>query len=236
MGKKKRKLTQSQINGISWIAIALVISIGVYFFSKNIDSNTTATDTIEAQNISILEKKEDSVYHSRYPKRPHHHKNIQGQRNSKDFSQDLFSNVSSTPTRKPLTVELNNADTTTLMLLHGIGPAFARRIMKYRERLGGFTHKEQLLEVYGFTPELLNHIAPYLTLDTGSIRHIPVNSVELKAFIKHPYVDYYFARDLINLRSRGATFTSPDDLRAIPSCTDSMLTKLLPYLDFSDSK
>lgn len=134
--------------------------------------------------------------------------------------------------RKPLVVELNSADTTTLMLLHGIGPAFARRIVRYREKLGGFIHEEQLLEVYGFTPALLEHIAPHLQLDSGALRKINVNHVELKQFIKHPYVEYYFARDLVNLRSRGVTFATPDDLRAIPSCSDTMLTKLLPYLEF----
>ena len=49
-------------------------------------------------------------------------------------------------------------------------------------------------------------------------------------------MDYYFARDLVNLRSHGETFSSPDDLRAIPSCTDTMLSKLLPYLDFTKNE
>jgi hypothetical protein len=95
---------------------------------------------------------------------------------------------------------------------------------------------EQLLEVYGFTPELLAHIAPHLTLDSTNRNRIAVNSVPLKQFIKHPYVDYYFARDLVNLRSRGMIFSTPDDLRTLPSCTDTLLAKLLPYLDFSAPK
>jgi len=49
-------------------------------------------------------------------------------------------------------------------------------------------------------------------------------------------VDYYFARDIVNLRSRGVVFATPDDLRAVPSCTDTMLSKLLPYLDFTAPK
>ena len=115
--------------------------------------------------------------------------------------QQWYSDEPPAPTRRPLTVELNSADTTTLMLLHGIGPAFARRIVRYRDRLGGFVATEQLLEVYGFTPELLAHIAPHLALDSTIRSRLPVNSIPLKQFIKHPYVDYYFARDLVNLRS-----------------------------------
>jgi DNA uptake protein ComE-like DNA-binding protein len=108
--------------------------------------------------------------------------------------------------------------------------------VRYRDRLGGFVATEQLLEVYGFTPELLAHIAPHLALDSTIHSRMPVNSIPLKQFIKHPYVDYYFARDIVNLRSRGVTFSTPDDLRAVPSCTDTMLSKLLPYLDFTAPK
>lgn len=229
MGKKKSKLTQSQINGISWIAIALVISIGVYIFSRFSASDTPVSDTIEAQNTSRLEKLEDSAYHSRRPQRTYTKQQPQRQYNE---TQNFYSSEPPAATRKALIVELNSADTTTLQLLHGIGPTFARRIVRYRERLGGFVSTRQLMEVYGFTPELLEHITPNLTLDTSSLHKININSVTLKQFIKHPYVEYYFARDIINLRSRGSTFASPDDLRAIPSCTDTMLTRLLPYLDF----
>lgn len=131
-----------------------------------------------------------------------------------------------------MSIELNSADTTTLMLLHGIGPTFARRIVRYRDRLGGFVSKEQLLEVYGFTPELLSHIESHLQLDTDSLHRISINRIALKQLIKHPYIEYFQARDIVNLRNRGVHFHSADDLRAIPSMADSTLERLLPYLSF----
>ncbi|MBR1765457.1 MAG: helix-hairpin-helix domain-containing protein [Bacteroidales bacterium] len=181
-----------------------------------------------------MEKKEDSVYRSRrISSRP---PATWGERKKSVKTENfhsLYTTHEPTPTRKALVVDLNTADTTTLMLLHGIGPAFARRIVRYRDRLGGFTSADQLLEVYGFTPQLLGHIAPHLRIGDTSLVRMAVNSVGLKQFIRHPYVDYYFARDLVNLRANGVTFDSPDDLRAIPSCSDTMLRRLLPYLDFS---
>ena len=128
-------------------------------------------------------------------------------------------------------VELNAADTTALMLLHGIGPAYAQRIVRYRERLGGFVDMSQLLEVYGFTPALLEHIAPYLLLDTLGIRKISVNNIGLKALARHPYVEYYQARDIVNLRAHGVVFETEEDLRAVPSMADSTLQRRRPYLD-----
>jgi competence protein ComEA len=46
-------------------------------------------------------------------------------------------------------VELNAADSAKLTTIDGIGGAFAKRIIYYRERLGGFIAKEQLKEVFG---------------------------------------------------------------------------------------
>ena len=135
--------------------------------------------------------------------------------------------------RQPLVVDLNTADTTTLMLLHGIGPTYARRIVAYRNRLGGYVDTRQLLEVYGFSEELLAHIQPHLVLTKDSIRRLDVNTIELKQLLRHPYIEYYQARDIVRLRDRGVRFHSPDDLRAVPSMADSTLERMLPYLQFA---
>ncbi|MBQ8704550.1 MAG: helix-hairpin-helix domain-containing protein [Bacteroidales bacterium] len=175
--------------------------------------------------------KEDSVYRSR---RKHHHTQYTREKKPRTDS-SFYTHEPPAPRKQPLTVELNSADTLTLQLLHGIGPVFARRIVRYRERLGGFVSGTQLLEVYGVTPELLNHIGPYLRIDTTAIRHINPNTLELKQLARHPYIEYYQARDIVRLRATGSRFHSVDDLRAIPSMADSTLERLLPYLDFGDS-
>lgn len=241
MTKKKHRLLHSQISGIIWFsAILIAILVAVFFFFPQHRDNPQESAK-EQKDIAILQKKEDSVYRARREKNasrkysyPRGREKNLGRHVGKDSSFHYYTNVPPAPTRQPLVVELNSADSTTLQLLHGIGPAFARRIVRYRERLGGFSSTEQLLEVYGFTPELLEHIRPYLRLDADQLQKINVNSMTLKQLIKHPYMDYYFARDLVNLRSHGVTFTSPDDLRAIPSCSDTMLNRLLPYLGFQD--
>ncbi|MBR1549214.1 MAG: helix-hairpin-helix domain-containing protein [Bacteroidales bacterium] len=240
MNKKKHRLTQLQLGGIIWIAVVLIVILAIKLFSSERAVAVPETDSIRHREQAFLEKMEDSVYRShrpdysgrQYPRRAPQNT----PRQPDEAPRSWYASEPPAPTRRALTVELNSADTTTLQLLHGIGPASARRIVRYRDRLGGFVSTDQLLEVYGFTPELLAHIAPHLALDSANHSRIPVNSIPLKQFIKHPYVDYYFARDLVNLRSRGVTFSSPDDLRAIPSCTDTMLAKLLPYLDLSTAQ
>ena len=254
MAKKKRWLLHSQIVGTIWFAVILLAILALAFFFFPQHRSTPRQEVKEQEKIVDLQKKEDSVYRSRR-KRYETIKGVRGSekgvrgsekgvrgsertydsgvaRGSTQGYIPTYVTTPPAPTRKALVVELNSADTTTLQLLHGIGPAYARRIVRYRERLGGFCSTDQLLEVYGFTPELLDHLRPYLRLDTLAILKINVNTMTLKQLIKHPYMEYYFARDLVNLRSRGVTFSSPDDLRAIPSCTDTLLVRLLPYLEF----
>lgn len=50
---------------------------------------------------------------------------------------------------KPFFIDVNKADSAGFEKLYGIGPKLASRIVKYREWLGGFTHVEQVKEVYG---------------------------------------------------------------------------------------
>lgn len=241
MSKKSNKPLNSQTLGIIWFSIGLLIITGIAFFSHmsgrqpNEDTQPTATDSI------ILTQKEDSVYASRRVEKSdakRHTWTKQDRDGDKQKSREhyatkeLYYNTPTPQRKQPLTVELNGADSLTLQLLHGIGPAYARRIVRYRERLGGFVSTDQLLEVYGFTPELLTHIRPHITLDTTAIKPISINSIGLKELSRHPYIEYYQARDIITLRRKGVTFSSADDLRAVPSMADSTLRRILPYLDF----
>src|SRR5574344_521719 len=72
--------------------------------------------------------------------------------------------------KKTLSIDLNTCDSLDLQLLPGIGVVFSRRIVLYRQKLGGYVSKEQLMEVYGMTGQLYNSIAPNLTLSKAHIR------------------------------------------------------------------
>lgn len=239
MRNKKRGLTHSQIIGIVWLSVVLLVAIVALFFYRRSGLPQTTTTASDSSKMTILEQKEDSVYRQRRKVRTNKcpsdsyckKKAVDTRQMAEDST--LWSHSAPAYRRQPLVVELNSADTLTLQLLHGIGPAYARRIVRYRERLGGYRSADQLLEVYGFTPELLAHIARHLTVDTTTIQRIPINTIELKQLIKHPYIEYYQARDIVTLRSRGMRFLSADDLRAIPSISDSTLARILPYVDFT---
>ncbi|MBP3762622.1 MAG: helix-hairpin-helix domain-containing protein [Bacteroidales bacterium] len=223
---------RSQIVGIAWVIALLLFLTGYYFFSSRGGKEGAEGAASLAGQREILTQKEDSVYASRRETHASYREPIRYTPNSLP-AEGLYTTAPPPVRKQALQVELNTADSTTLQLLHGIGPAYARRIVRYRERLGGFVADTQLLEVYGFTPALLEHLRPHLALDTTALRRLPINSAELKALARHPYMEYYQARDIVALRSRGVLFRSAEDLRAVPSMADSTLERLLPYLDFA---
>ena len=234
MNDKKQGPMRSQVLGIVWVSVGLLFLVMVAFFSSRRAGEKPQSDVDNDSVSEILVSREDSVFRSRYKGRVYQYdKTKYNQRVSTAADTIHYSHSEPLVRRQPLVVELNTADTTTLMLLHGIGPTFAKRIVRYRERLGGFFDKGQLMEVYGFTPELLDHIGPYITINADSIRRICLDTITLKQLIRHPYIEYYQARDIIRLRDRGIRFTSADDLRAVPSMADSTLQRLLPYIDFA---
>lgn len=230
MSAEKRGPTHSQIVGIIWLSVGLIVFAGVAFFlsqrGADAPEEVVATEVRDSFSTPVVS------HGGGFGKRQARPKESPGQ--FAGLSDSAYSHQAPPLVRKPLTVDINGADTLTLQLLHGIGPAYAARIVRYRNRLGGFVDKEQLLEVYGFTPELLSHIAPCITVDTTAVSRIRINRVGLKELVRHPYIEYYQARDVIMLRNGGQRFRSLEDLRAIPSMADSTLQRLAPYLDFSD--
>lgn len=134
-----------------------------------------------------------------------------------------------------ITVELNTADTAELKQLTGIGSYFARQIVYYRDKLGGYHSVEQLLEIKNFTPEKLDRIRQNLTIDKSKIRQIAVNWATVEKLDRHPYINFYQAKAIFEKRKK-REFSSIDDLKGIPQLTEKDLERIAPYLKFGKGK
>src|SRR5690606_11332377 len=88
---------------------------------------------------------------------------------------------------KPQKFDLNEADTMQLEKIYGIGPTLAKRIVKYRDRLGGFTSQEQLKEVYGLDTAVVKRIqtASYLA-NPPAVKKINLNTADEIMMGTHP--------------------------------------------------
>ena len=128
-------------------------------------------------------------------------------------------------------IELNQADTLTLKKIPGIGSTFARRIVGYRELLGGFYTGEQLAEVYGIDEERYNSLSPWFKVDTTRIRPLPVNQLSYKELLRHPYLNASQVRQLDRLR-RKAPLQSWNDFILLEEFSTVDYQRLRPYLSF----
>ncbi|MCC6685011.1 MAG: helix-hairpin-helix domain-containing protein [Bacteroidia bacterium] len=130
-------------------------------------------------------------------------------------------------------LDLNSADSAQLISLKGIGPSFARRILKYRNQLGGFIKPEQLMEVWGFTDSLLKLVQPQVYVRTEVIQKIKINSATVEQLKNHPYIwRFNIARAIINYRDQHGPYRSVEDLSKVVLVSDSTISQIQPYIDF----
>jgi len=128
-------------------------------------------------------------------------------------------------------VEINTADSLSIVYLKGIGPSFTKRIIKYRTLLGGFHSLHQLHEVYGMTDSLYMLLCSQITLNYQAISKISINSIDFQTLRKHPYFNYQATQAIINYRTKHKTLTE-SDFKNLGVFSEEKLQLILPYLNF----
>lgn len=131
-----------------------------------------------------------------------------------------------------LIVELNTADSVMLDQLRGIGPAFASRIIRFRNRLGGFYRKEQLKEVYGMDSLRYSQIENQLVVNASSVNRLNLNKATFEELRHHPYLTFKQINAIIQYRKQHGDYASADDLRKVLILNEEIIRKIEPYLSF----
>ncbi len=129
-------------------------------------------------------------------------------------------------------VELNRADTALLRRIPGIGTGYAARIVNYRRQLGGYVNVAQLREVEGITDSLYTMFEPWFSVMADSLERIPVNKAGVTRLRKHPYLDFYQAKAIYELRRERKKLKNISELEFFEEFTTADLERLTPYLDF----
>lgn len=126
--------------------------------------------------------------------------------------------------------EINSADSAGLTEIRGIGPAFASRIIRYRNRLGGFISKEQLKEVYGIDSIKYQQISSQINLDPSLISRININSVTFDTFKHFPYLSYKQMNAILQYRRQHGQFKTIEDLSKVAIINEEIIRKIEPYI------
>ena len=133
--------------------------------------------------------------------------------------------------KKDTVLNLNTADTTELTLIRGIGPYTARRIVRYRESLGGFYSTSQLTDE-PLSDLRLDSVIPSFFVTTDRLRTLPVNSCSPDQLSAHPYLRHSQAKAIYHLRRQRVRLNSIEELRSLPELTPTDISRIAPYLSF----
>lgn len=125
-------------------------------------------------------------------------------------------------------VMLDDADTTALKKVPGIGRYYASEIVRYRNSLGGYVSVSQLSEIEDFPETAL----PYFKVSGHSVRKLNLNRLTLNQLKRHPYINFYQARHIIDYRRLKGPLRSLDDLKLLKDFTPRDIERLRPYVEF----
>ena len=126
------------------------------------------------------------------------------------------------------TVVLNTADTTALKTIPGIGPYYARKIVQYGQRLGGYVNVDQLDEIEDFPSEAKS----FLVVCDAHPQKLNLNKLSLNELKRHPYITFFMARAITDYRRLHGPLHSLSDLRLSRDFPQEVIERLEPYVEF----
>jgi DNA uptake protein ComE-like DNA-binding protein len=127
--------------------------------------------------------------------------------------------------------DLNKASQNDLQRISGIGPVLAKRIISYRNLLGGFNFEDQLYEVYRLPEEAIENLLDQFEIkESPHIEKLNVNKASFKQILNLPYIDYELARKIMAFRSEEKLITNLSDLKKIDSFPLDKYDRIALYL------
>lgn len=153
-------------------------------------------------------------------------------RNYRDYSN--YSTYKKDSLRYPVKIRegehvvLNTADTSMLRKVPGIGAYYAKEIVRYGKWLGGYVHVSQLDEIDNFPKEAKK----YFVITDPHPQKLSINKLTLQQLRRHPYINYYQAKAIVDYRRLHGDIKSLRDLRFSSDFTDEDIRRLEPYIAY----
>ena len=144
-----------------------------------------------------------------------------------------YPNAAFAKKEKVVVIDINQATQEDLIKIYGIGEAISLRILKFRESLGGFVSMEQMKDVWGLSPEVIEHLNTHFkVLALPNVKKIDINNASIKELSQFPYFNYQLAKHIVTYRSMNGDIKNIDDLTKIKGLTIDMAKIIALYLDF----
>lgn len=152
--------------------------------------------------------------------------------NKKEFKS--FSKQNFDKKERIVVLDINQATKDDLKKVYGIGDGLSDRILKEKEKLGGFVTMNQMNDVWGLSPEVivkLNERFKIITLP--NIKKININSASIKELMQFPYFSkYQLAKSIVTYRSMNGEIKNTEDLTKIKDFPVEKANIIVLYLEF----
>lgn len=139
-------------------------------------------------------------------------------------------------TAEIINIDINSADTKTIYQDLNISPKIAEAIVRYRERLGGYMSKEQIYDAlyWMHDKKKVDEIVSHININNTQIHKLKINKLGINALKRHPYIRFYEARAIYELRKTRGRLNSIEDLRNTGDeyLNDNFLHRIGPYLSY----
>ena len=126
-------------------------------------------------------------------------------------------------------VVLNMADTNQLKKVPGVGSYYAKEIVRHGRWLGGYVSVDQLDEIDGFPQDAKRY---FVISQKKQPLKLNVNKLTLQQLRRHPYINYYQAKAIVDYRRLHGPITSLNDLRFCRDFTPEAIHQLEPYIEY----
>jgi competence ComEA-like helix-hairpin-helix protein len=131
--------------------------------------------------------------------------------------------------QKAISIDINTATAAEWQTLNGIGPAYAAKIVRFRELLGGFASINQVAETRQLPDSTFQKIAPYLKA-SSIVRPIHINDASAEILAAHPYIDRKSALAIVAWRTQNGPFSGEEDLKKLYALSAETIVKIRPYI------
>lgn len=127
--------------------------------------------------------------------------------------------------------DINKAEVSELKSIYGIGDKLAERIIKFRNKIGGFYFEDQLNEVYGLKPEVILRLnKKFKILSKPKINKININEASFKEILHLPYIDYKLTKNIFEYKDEFAEIQNIEELKKIDSFPIDKYDRIILYL------
>jgi DNA uptake protein ComE-like DNA-binding protein len=125
-------------------------------------------------------------------------------------------------------VVLNTADTAQLRRVPGIGTYFANEIVNHGRFLGGYVSVDQLDEI----PDFPQEAKQYFVISSPNPRRLNVNRLSLNELKRHPYINYYQAKAIVDYRRLHGRIENLRQLSLSKDFPPDAIRRLEPYIEY----